>query len=317
MDQGTRPSKSGGIVASLFARVDRGERALADLKAAGFTRVEISSVGADGDAAGGNAHVGAPTTAVYDVAQEGRPSKSAPSTTSTSASTAPAGSPFFREQDSTASSFGDELIRLGFSKGAAHHLVDGIVRGEAFVTADAGGGIDRAVAILNRYGADIRYAAAIQATPAASGPTQAQIDEAATKQAQDDDREIQLRAERLVVNKQRVQHGEARIRKEIVTEMKTIDVPVSHEELVIERHAVTDLDGVESTAPIEEETIRIPLTEERVHVSKETIVQEEVEVGICRIEGTERITDTVQHEELRIDGAAPRPDAAKRAPDYP
>jgi hypothetical protein len=57
--------------------------------------------------------------------------------------------------------------------------------------------------------------------------------------ATEGDQEIELRAERLVINKRRRQNGEARVRKQIVTEVKSIDVPVSHEELVIERYAVT------------------------------------------------------------------------------
>jgi uncharacterized protein (TIGR02271 family) len=115
----------------------------------------------------------------------------------------------------------------------------------------------------------------------------------------DEDQEIQLRAERLVINKQRVQHGEARVRIEIVTEMKSIDVPVNHEELVIERQAVTGDVAVDS-APIGDETIRIPLTEEQVNISKETVVREEVEIGKRRIEDVEHISEAVRNEKLRL-----------------
>jgi uncharacterized protein (TIGR02271 family) len=118
----------------------------------------------------------------------------------------------------------------------------------------------------------------------------------------DQDQEIELRAERLVVNKQRGQNGKARVRKEIVTEKKSIDVPVSHEEIVIDRHAVTGDVDVDS-APIADETIRIPLTEEQVDISKETVVREEVEIGTRRIEDVEHISDTVRHEEFRVDDA--------------
>lgn len=119
----------------------------------------------------------------------------------------------------------------------------------------------------------------------------------------DEDQEIQLRAERLVVKKQRVRHGEARVRKEIVTEVKSIDVPVSHEELVIDRFAVTGNGEVEGE-PIADETIRIPLTEEHVNVTKETVVREEVEFGKRRVDDVEHISDTVRHEELHVDNTA-------------
>ncbi len=51
---------------------------------------------------------------------------------------------------------------------------------------------------------------------------------------------LQLSAERLSVDKVRVASGEARIRKQVISEQQSIDVPVSHEELAIERHKVTD-----------------------------------------------------------------------------
>ena len=172
-----------------------------------------------------------------------------------------------------------------------------MVGGDALVTADAGSDLDRAVAILEKHGADIRYSVGANA-----GASPAKIDDGALPTPTGtNDRELQLRAERLVVNKQRVQHGEARVRKEIVTETRSFDVPVTHEELVIERHAVTG-DGVVDDEPIADETIRIPLTEEKVTISKQTLIKEEVEVGTRRVEDIEHVSDTVRHEELRVDG---------------
>lgn len=118
------------------------------------------------------------------------------------------------------------------------------------------------------------------------------------------DHEIELRAERLVINKQRLKNGEARVRKQIVTEVQSIEVPVSHEELVIERQAVTEDAQVDGEA-IADETIRIPLTEEKVNIAKETFVTEEVEISKRHVDEVEHISDTVRHEELVVtDGAA-------------
>ena len=286
-------SDRGSVVAGLFHSAVQGESALSDLKEAGFTRVEISQANADSDAAS-SALPETSTETAYDIASEGRASAPAASASA---------SPFFDRHDSAASSFVDELTLLGFSKHNAHDFVDGLVSGAALVTADAGQYIDRAVAILKQHGADIHYTAG----SATTGAAQAQINAAAVSAATTDaDREIQLRAERLVINKHRVQHGEARVRKEIVTEMKSFDVPVSHEELVIERHAVTDA-GIVDDAPITDATIRIPLTEERVTISKETLVTEEVEVGTCRVEDVEHVTDTVRHEELHVNDSTTPP----------
>jgi len=52
------------------------------------------------------------------------------------------------------------------------------------------------------------------------------------------DRTIQLREERLRVHKHTVQTGEVRVHKEVVSDVKTIQVPVEREEVVIERRQV-------------------------------------------------------------------------------
>jgi uncharacterized protein (TIGR02271 family) len=61
--------------------------------------------------------------------------------------------------------------------------------------------------------------------------------------------------------KDRVQRGEVRLRKQVVTEDRTVQVPVTHEELVIERSA-----GQGQTPAGEigkDEEIRVQLSEER------------------------------------------------------
>ncbi|MBC5799756.1 MAG: YsnF/AvaK domain-containing protein [Candidatus Eremiobacteraeota bacterium] len=289
MNQGTSAAGRGGVVAGLFRDSDQGQRALADLKAAGFDRAEISQ--ADDDAPAPARETAAADA--YDVSREGR----RPAGDVTAQGSSAATSPFFREHDSSTSGFVDELVRLNFSKRDAHDLVGGLVKGQALVTVDGGADMDRALAIMKQYKADIRYTAGTSAT---SGATPATAAGAAAVTADDEDRELQLRAERLVVNKQRVSHGDARVRKEVVTEMQSIDVPVSREELVIERRPVSGAQPADA-GPIGDETIRIPLSEERVNVTKDTVVREEVEVGKRRVESTERVTDTVRHEELRVD----------------
>ena len=113
------------------------------------------------------------------------------------------------------------------------------------------------------------------------------------------DRTIQLREEKLNVGKETVKTGEVGVRKEVHTEHKTITVPVEREELVIERHAVTG--GGTVRGDIKAEEIRIPLKEERVNVSKETVVKEEVSVGTRKVQGTETVTGEVRKEELVVE----------------
>jgi uncharacterized protein (TIGR02271 family) len=51
----------------------------------------------------------------------------------------------------------------------------------------------------------------------------------------------------------------------------------------------------------ESEIIRVPLTEERVVVEKRPVTTEEVVIGKRRVEGTQRVTETVHKEVLDVD----------------
>src|SRR5947208_15842521 len=85
--------------------------------------------------------------------------------------------------------------------------------------------------------------------------------------------------------KERVQRGEVRLRKEVVTESQSIQVPVTREELVIER---TPGSGQVTGEIGRDEEIRVPLSEERVRVEKQPVVNEEVRVGNARSRAIKR-----------------------------
>ncbi|HMB07236.1 MAG TPA: YsnF/AvaK domain-containing protein [Isosphaeraceae bacterium] len=105
---------------------------------------------------------------------------------------------------------------------------------------------------------------------------------------------LQLREEELQAHKQLVETGEVRVRKEVVTEHRALEVPVQREEVVIERQAPTG-------EPVEE--IRIPVSEEQVTVEKRPVVKEEVTVGKRVVQGTERVGGEVRKEVVRVERA--------------
>ena len=113
-------------------------------------------------------------------------------------------------------------------------------------------------------------------------------------------RNIQLLGEVLRVHKERVNRGEVTIRKEVITENQTIQVPVTREELVIERRAV-DADTPASGSIGENNEIRIPLTEERASADTSTVVREEVAVGKKPVQEVRDLSGQVRHEELVVD----------------
>jgi len=114
-----------------------------------------------------------------------------------------------------------------------------------------------------------------------------------------DRQSMQLREEQLQAEKQRVQAGEVRLHKDVVTEQRSIDVPVTHEEVYVEQHAVNPR---VSDAPIGQgESIRVPVSEEQVNVTKNTVTTGEVEIGKRAVTENQRVTDTVRREEARIE----------------
>jgi len=111
------------------------------------------------------------------------------------------------------------------------------------------------------------------------------------------DRSIQLREERLRVNKTPVETGDVKVRKEVHTDHKTVTVPVEREEVVIERRPASGA----AAGDVRAEEIRIPTKEERVNVSKETVVKEEVNVSKRKVQGTETVGEDVRREELVVE----------------
>jgi uncharacterized protein (TIGR02271 family) len=116
---------------------------------------------------------------------------------------------------------------------------------------------------------------------------------------------IPVMGEKLDVTKTETE-GEARIVKEPVTETKTVEVPVTHEELVVEKHDVTGDSHQQQTprdGPVtSEEEIRIPLKEEHVKVTKEPYVKEEVSVKKKPVTETRQVTDEVRSEKIKVSG---------------
>ena len=116
----------------------------------------------------------------------------------------------------------------------------------------------------------------------------------------DDEARLRLHEEKLNVDKERVQTGEVDIDKHVVTDEQTVEVPVTREEVYVERRKV---DGESATGEVfeDDDSIRIPVTEERVEVTKRPVVSEEIVVGKREVQDTETVSETVRREEVDID----------------
>ncbi|WML53570.1 YsnF/AvaK domain-containing protein [Neobacillus sp. PS3-12] len=110
---------------------------------------------------------------------------------------------------------------------------------------------------------------------------------------------LELHKEELDITKNSVDVGEVVLSKDVVEEQKSVDVPVMHEEVVIKR---TPLNNERSDAPIgSEDTIHIPVSQEQVQVNKYTVTTEEVSASIHQVEETQHVEETLKHEEAHVD----------------
>jgi uncharacterized protein (TIGR02271 family) len=109
--------------------------------------------------------------------------------------------------------------------------------------------------------------------------------------------------ERLHVGTERVEAGRARLRKYIVTEDVQTTVPVSREEVRIEREPITDANREAATSgpELSEEEHEVTLTAERPVVGKETVPVERVRLGKERITGEEQVSEQVRKEQIETD----------------
>jgi uncharacterized protein (TIGR02271 family) len=184
----------------------------------------------------------------------------------------------------------DSLTQCGMDDATAEYFDDSLETGKVLVTvvADSVGTV-KAREIMQAAGADLGEAAvgAIRREPV-------------HRERETAGRPIQLRGEVLRAVKERVPTGETRLRKEIVTENKHIEVPVEKENLVVERRPGS---GQEASGPVGEDSreVRIPVSEERVRVEKKPVVNEEVRVRKEPVVETKRVDAEVKHEELRTE----------------
>jgi uncharacterized protein (TIGR02271 family) len=113
--------------------------------------------------------------------------------------------------------------------------------------------------------------------------------------------------ERLRVGTEQRESGRARLRKYIVTENVSTTVPVSHEEVTVEREPITDANRGEamSGGDLSEEVHEVTLTEERPVVDKETVPVERVRLGTETVTAQQHVDETVRTEQIDTEGVGP------------
>jgi len=109
--------------------------------------------------------------------------------------------------------------------------------------------------------------------------------------------------ERVRVGVERREAGRARLRKYITSETVTQAVPVRHEEVTLQREAITEANvgSALSGGDLTEEVHEVTLHEERPVVDKETVPVERVRLGTQEVTSQETVSADVRKENVEIE----------------
>lgn len=147
-----------------------------------------------------------------------------------------------------------------------------------------------------RYAADTRGAAHVDTERReVADRTDRAVDNSA-------DNEIVLSEERMNVQKEKVESGRARLRKYVVTDTQSVDVPVTREEVRVERTPISADEAANYQGNIGEGEASVTLHEERVTISKESVPVEKVNLSKEQVTETQRHTEELRKEEIETEG---------------
>jgi uncharacterized protein (TIGR02271 family) len=124
---------------------------------------------------------------------------------------------------------------------------------------------------------------------------------------------MSLRDEEITVEKVTRETGHVRIHKAVRSEQRHITVPVTREEVVVERVPASQATRLAAgDDPFEEGDIDLTVHEEEVRVSKHPVVREEVLVRRVAHEEQREAAATLLHEEIRVEDTTDRNPRATR-----
>src|SRR5919202_6779973 len=127
---------------------------------------------------------------------------------------------------------------------------------------------------------------------------------AAARKAEETSTTVPITEERLDAPK-RESTREATITKEPITETKTVEVPVTHEEISVERRPASGSTTSTTAAerPVQSKTeTKVPLKQEEVKVTKQPYVKEEVSVKKKPVTETRTVSEQVTSEKVNVKG---------------
>ncbi|MHB1225532.1 MAG: DUF2382 domain-containing protein [Gemmatimonadaceae bacterium] len=119
------------------------------------------------------------------------------------------------------------------------------------------------------------------------------------RDASDESRYITRSEEELAIGKRARQAGEVDVRKTVETERVSKTVPVTREEVTVERRPVTG--DMRADAQIGEDEIRVPIMEEEVVVEKRVVPKEELVIKKHAVSDEKTVEADVRKERVDVD----------------
>lgn len=114
---------------------------------------------------------------------------------------------------------------------------------------------------------------------------------------------VPIREEELLAQKERGEAGRVHIHKDTVEEPQSINVPVTREEVRVERVPVEGAaTGDLGPDAFQDRDIDVPVMGERVNVEKQARVGEELHLHKREVTENQRYSDTVRRERVGVDG---------------
>jgi uncharacterized protein (TIGR02271 family) len=111
---------------------------------------------------------------------------------------------------------------------------------------------------------------------------------------------LRLHEEQLAARKRTVEAGRVSLGTEVVEEEQTLEVPITREEVTIERHPVARRPSDEPITAASD-ALTVAVHEDQVAVDRQAVVYEEVSLGKRAVQETQHVADTVRKEVVDVD----------------
>lgn len=118
----------------------------------------------------------------------------------------------------------------------------------------------------------------------------------------DGDIAVPVREEELIAQKTQQEAGRVHVSKDVVEEQQTLNVPVTREEVRVERVPMQGQSGDIGPDAFQDRDIDVPVMGEQVTAEKRAKVNEEIHLHKRAVTENQQVSDTVRKERVNVEG---------------